>query len=54
MTDTAKDDPTLATLKQTMEFFGMTAKAFLPEWKELSDESKTQIRRGIKNGSFNY
>lgn len=54
MPETIKDDPTLATLKETKDFFEMSAKEFLPEWKELSDAAKLQIRKGLKDGSLNY
>jgi len=44
-----------ATIKQVKDFFEeKNVRKFTEEWKVLSDESKTQIRTGIGNGTFTY
>lgn len=43
-----------ATTKRLMEFFGMTAKEFMKEWKELSVEDKNELRKGMEDGSLSY
>lgn len=51
---TMPDKDGVATLKETMVFFDIKASDFLKEWKELSEESKAQIRKGIGDKSLDY
>lgn len=44
----------MGTIKDVMEFFGMTATEFAKEWKELSATSKVQLKSGIGDGSLTY
>lgn len=37
-----------------MKFFGLSAAKFRPEWNELSDLDKWQLKAGIENGSLTY
>lgn len=42
------------TLKQVGDFFGMTSKEMMKEWKALSDTDKEQIKQGIGDGTLTY
>ena len=42
------------SLKDIMSFFGMTSAEFAREWKQLSPESKGQIKIGLSNGTLDY
>lgn len=43
-----------AGLKAVMEFFGMTAKEMMKEWKAMSDKDKVEIQSGLANGTLTY
>jgi hypothetical protein len=44
-----------ATIKQIKDFFEESnVGKFAKEYKELSDESKQQLKEGIGNGTFTY
>lgn len=45
---------TLATMSEVRIYFGMNATEFRAEWTKLTSESKTQLRTGLGNGTFNY
>lgn len=42
------------SIKDIRDFFGMTAKDMIKEWKLLSEGSKDQIRQGLADGSLTY
>ena len=42
------------SIKDIRDFFGMTAKDMIREWKLLTEESKDQIRTGLGNGTLTY
>ena len=46
----------LATLKVVREFFGMNVGQFREEWTKqgLTDAEKTQIRKGLADGTMSY
>jgi hypothetical protein len=46
--------PEKATIKETMNYFGMPIAQFGKEWRELDAAAKEQIQVGIGNGSFTY
>lgn len=46
--------PETVSIKDIRDFFGMTAKDMIKEWKGLSEESKAQIRQGLADGSLTY
>lgn len=58
MTETTTVKTTPATIKQVADYFGrkpgQTLKDWGEEWKQLSDEEKTQLREGIGDGSLTY
>lgn len=37
-----------------MKFFGLKAAEFKPEWNELSDDAKAELKAGVANGSLTY
>jgi hypothetical protein len=41
-------------LKPIMEFFGMSAKEMMTEWKQLTPKDKEEISSGIQSGSLTY
>ena len=43
-----------AGVKELKEFFGMDAATFMREWKELSDEDKADLKKGVGDGTFTY
>lgn len=43
-----------AGLKIVMQFFGMSAKDMMREWKLLSMKDREDISNGIANGSLTY
>ena len=44
----------MATIKDVMAFFGMTASEFAKEWKGLSEADKVALKSGIGDGSLTY
>jgi len=48
-------DLTQATLIEVKNYFGYDSPtAFAKDWKQLSDQDKTQLKVGIGNGTFTY
>lgn len=43
-----------AGLKAVMEFFGMSAKDMMKEWKAMSEKDKVDIQSGLANGTLTY
>lgn len=43
-----------ATLKQVREFFGLSVSEMTQAWKELSDKDKSDLKKGIGDGTLNY
>lgn len=43
-----------ATLKQVIDYFGISMTQFAKEWKQLSEEERQQIKAGIGDKSFTY
>jgi hypothetical protein len=44
-----------ATIRELMDFFGFkTTSEFTPEWKNLTEKDKEQLKEGIGDGTFNY
>lgn len=41
-------------LKEIMEFFGAKLGEFSKEWRQLTEQDRTQIRAGIEDGTFTY
>lgn len=41
-------------LKVIMNYFEMSARDFMTEWKQLNEQDKEQLRQGISSGSLNY
>lgn len=52
MSDQTPSNP--APLNKVAKFFGGPLSQFTKEWKQLSDEDRTQIREGIGNGTLTY
>lgn len=48
------DTPTLATLKEVRDFFGMDGKTMVAEWRKLTDADKADLRRGVGDGTLTY
>lgn len=47
-------DIKVASLKETMNYFGMTPSKFNAEWRKMTVDDKAQIRAGIGDGSLTY
>lgn len=43
--------PSIAVIR---DFFGMTGKEMMTEWRQMTDEDKLQIKQGISDGTLNY
>lgn len=43
-----------ATIKEVMEFFGMTPTEFKAEWSALTTQDKMDFKNGIGDGSLTY
>ena len=43
-----------AGIKEVMAYFGIPITQFGKEWKQLSEQDKNQLRRGIGDGTFTY
>jgi hypothetical protein len=43
-----------ATIAEVRNYFGMPTKEFATEWKKLSDKDKTDLKKGIGDGTLNY
>ena len=45
---------TPVTISDVRNFFGGPLKQFAAEWKELSEESRKQIKQGLTDGTYTY
>jgi hypothetical protein len=43
-----------ASVKDVKDYFGMSSKEMMTEWKALDDKSKAEIKAGIGNGTLTY
>lgn len=41
-------------MTQVKKFFEMDAKAFVSEWRELTDDDKEQLKAGVADGTLTY
>jgi hypothetical protein len=48
------EDTTLATLKEVRDYFGISGKDMIAQWRHLTDEDKRQLREGLGNGTQTY
>ena len=49
--------PKTATVKDVYDYFkreGDTLKSFTIEWRNMSDQDKTDLKTGLSDGTFDY
>ena len=44
----------LATLKEVRDYFGITGKEMIAEWRKLTDADKRELRAGLGDGTLTY
>jgi hypothetical protein len=50
MATSTQDSP----ISRLRDYFQMRASDFMREWKELTDQDKEDLKKGIMDGSFTY
>ena len=48
------DETGLATLKEVRDYFGISGKEMIVEWRKLTDEDKRNLRTGLGDGTLSY
>lgn len=44
----------LASLAEVRDYFGLSAKQMMSDWRKLTEDDKRQLRAGLGDGTLTY